>query len=371
MIAKDTISGKTVFIIDPVGIKAGLDHYNDSLAMNWSELGTKAIVYSNYDSHYSTKIFPFSFSSSIFYVPGMLFAFLRSFLEIKKYRPEFVLIHLFKATKFTLWFLKRIKKFRSKLIVIVHDIESLVSEKNNQNTMSELLTESNNIVVHNQFSKDELLKKYSSTENKVTVIAHGDYRSLPSGIDKEESRSLLGLKNDLPVVLFFGMIKPSKGLDTLLKAMQTVKARLVIAGRTRNCSIADYASLLEPLNVSDRVLMDINYISNEKRDLYFSAADVIVLPYKKIYQSGVLVMALSYQLPVLASDLEPNKDFVKQLKTIELFSVGNSTELSTSLNKLLGSENERSGLTKNGILLLERNHNWKVIAKQFNELINL
>ncbi len=371
MIAKETISGKTVYIIDPVGIKAGLDHYNDSLAMNWSGLGTKTIAFSNYDSQYSTKIFPFAFSSSIFYLPGMLFAFLRSFLEIKKHRPDFVLIHLFKATKFTLWFFKSIKKFRSKLIVVVHDIESLISGKNNQNIMSEILKESNIIVVHNQFSKDELLKRYPSSENKVSVIAHGDYRNLPSGIDKEEARSLLGLKNDLPVILFFGMIKPSKGLDTLLKAMQTVKARLVIAGRTRNCSIDDYASLVEPLKVSEKVFMDINYISNEKRDLYFSAADVIVLPYKKIYQSGVLVMALSYQLPVLASDLEPNKDFVKQLKTIELFSVGNSSELSTNLNNLLESGNERSRLMKNGILLLERNHNWKVIAKQFNELINL
>ena len=134
-------------------------------------------------------------------------------------------------------------------------------------------------------------------------------------------------------------------------------------------SISDYSTWIDNLYHEGKLITDIQYISNEKRDLYFKAADLIVLPYRKIYQSGVLLMALSYQLPVIASDLVPNKDLVKEFDAIEMFSSGDHNQLSEKLNQLLADQKRQEVLKTNGIALLSQNHNWKLISQLFNKII--
>jgi D-inositol-3-phosphate glycosyltransferase len=360
---------KVVYIIDPVGRKAGLDHYNDSLASNLNSSGTKTIVYSNYNSEYSQKKFSFNFTSSPLFIPGILTSYLIVFKELKLHKPEFVVFHLFKASKFLLWFSRRLINIKVKLIFIVHDVESLISNSENYEQMKSLLSLADHIIVHNNFSKEELAKKYSIEDAKINLIPHGDYLDLPSQITKSEARNKLNLKSDLPIVLFFGMIKPTKGLDVLLKAMQDINAQLIVAGRMRMNSISDYSTWTDNLIHEGKLITDIRYISNEKRDLYFKAADVIVLPYRKIYQSGVLMMALSYQLPVIASDLVPNKELAAEFDAIEMFPTGDHNQLSEKLNRLLTDQIRQEELKKNGFALLSQNHNWKLISQLFNKII--
>lgn len=359
----------TVCIIDPVGRKAGLDHYNDSLAANLNKLGTKTIVYSNYQSEYSVKKFPFNFSNSPLFLPGILYSFYSAFKKVKVDRPDFVILHLFKPSDLLIWFSRKLNSINVRLIFIVHDVESLISERDDESQMRELMTMAEHIVVHNQYSGDELTRKYEMTAGKVDIIPHGDYLDLPSDISKNEARNKLGLKTDAPIILFFGMIKPTKGLDVLLKAMQDVDAELIVAGRMRMNSVSDYSTWTDKLTAEGKLVADIRYISNERRDLYFKAADVIVLPYRKIYQSGVLIMALSYQLPVLASDLIPNKDFVKDFNAIEFFKCGDHSELSEKLNQLLSDPARLQFLKENGLALIKKNHNWELISKLFNKII--
>lgn len=369
MESKKLLSEKIVYIIDPVGRKAGLDHYNDSLSRNLNASGTKTVVFSNYNSEFSEKKFPFNFANSPFFIPGILVSYLFVYNEVKRHKPDFVVFHLFKASKFLNWFSRQLIKRNIKLIFIVHDVESLISINENVDQMNSLLKLADQIIVHNNFSQDELTRKYSVVDDKINLIPHGDYLDLPTRITKAEARNKLNLKSDRPIILFFGMIKPTKGLDILLKAMQRIDAQLIVAGRMRMNSISDYSTWIDNLYHEGKLITDIQYISNEKRDLYFKAADLIVLPYRKIYQSGVLLMALSYQLPVIASDLVPNKDLVKEFDAIEMFSSGDHNQLSEKLNQLLADQKRQEVLKTNGIALLSQNHNWKLISQLFNKII--
>ena len=73
-----------VIIIDPVGKKAGLDHYNDSLAKSLNKLDVLVRVYSNYKSEYSEPVFKFRFGKSIFFLPEMFFSLMKVFKNLKQ-----------------------------------------------------------------------------------------------------------------------------------------------------------------------------------------------------------------------------------------------------------------------------------------------
>ena len=358
-----------VVIIDPVGRKAGLDHYNDSLAKSLKKLDVFVRVFSNYKSEYSEPVFKFRFGKSIFFLPEMLFSLMKVFKILKRQKPDVVILHLFNATRASISLSGEIKKQNIKLVYILHDIESLIGEVSNGDLMNKGLQLADEIVVHNHFTANELLKKFPDAEKKVTIIPHGDFLELPSDVSKDDAITQLGLDKKLPKVLFFGMIKPTKGLDVLLKAMQNINAQLIVAGRIRNHSMSDYAESFSILKNQGKLVADIKYITNEKRDLYFKSADVIVLPYIKIYQSGVMLMAMSYGIPVVASDLQPNRELVNEIDCVEFFRVGDHLMLEKVVSSLLANSERRDVLRKNSLSVLENSHNWIKIANSFKQLI--
>ena len=367
---KEAFNKNVVCIIDPVGRKAGLDFYNDSLAEFITQSGRQTKVFSNYVSDFSEKTFRFQFGSSILYIPHLIFSYLAILKQLTKNKPKTVILHLFAATKISNWFARHLKKLNIQIIFIVHDIESLVEKKTSGVEMNKSLILADEIVVHNEFSKSELAKKYSFADSKTTAIPHGNFVKLPSDLSREESRLKLNLGPNEKVILFFGMIKPSKGLDVLLKSMQNVNAKLIVAGRMRKHSIDNYHNLLTILKDTGKLQLDIGYVTNVKRDLYFKACDLIVLPYHKVYQSGVLIMAMSYGLPVIASDLASNIELVKNKECIDFFPEGDHLRLTERISNLLENFEHKKLIAENAFKLMESSHRWEDVAQQFNNLMD-
>jgi glycosyltransferase involved in cell wall biosynthesis len=115
----------------------------------------------------------------------------------------------------------------------------------------------------------------------------------------------LGLAAEDRVALFFGFVRPYKGLDLLIDATAIAASevpglRLVVAGEFW-VPAGDARDRCRRSGVADRVIIHDRYVPNEEVGTYFSAADVVVLPYREATQSGVVTVAAEYGLPVLAT----------------------------------------------------------------------
>lgn len=166
--------------------------------------------------------------------------------------------------------------------------------------------------VHTQKMKSELLESFGLREGAITVIPFGINNSVPAtNITFEQARQRLGIKESAKTILFFGNIGPYKGLEFLVAAFQRIAAKntdyqLVIAGKLRGgCEkyLSDIQSTIDSDAHRGRIMQKIEFIPDEETELYFKAADVFVLPYTQIFQSGVLFLGYNFGLPVVAADV--------------------------------------------------------------------
>ncbi len=136
------------------------------------------------------------------------------------------------------------------------------------------------------------------------TLFHPLYDHHSNSIRPEEARRKLGLTDEDHVHLFFGLIRPYKGLSVLLEAMSTLPQHhvLVVAGECYG-SWKPYAEAIAKFGLEDRVHIHAEFIDDHDVPVYFAAADNVVLPYLRASQSGVTALALHHQKKVIASDV--------------------------------------------------------------------
>jgi len=140
-----------------------------------------------------------------------------------------------------------------------------------------------------------------------TIIPHPIYDSYGPIIPKQEARARLQLDLQKRYLLFFGFIRPYKGLDLLLQAMADERLRrldihLVVAGEFYE-DAAPYHQLLQQLQLGNRVLLHTDFIPNDAVKYYFCAADLVVQPYKSATQSGISQIAYHFERPMVVTDV--------------------------------------------------------------------
>ncbi len=123
---------------------------------------------------------------------------------------------------------------------------------------------------------------------------------------KSEARRKLGVPLYVPVLLFFGIVREYKGLDRILRALPKIRKYigpviLIVAGEFWEDKNV-YLEIVEELGIGDLVMIEDRYIPNEEIGLYFSAADVLVAPYRQVTGSGATQMARGFGLPVIGID---------------------------------------------------------------------
>lgn len=149
------------------------------------------------------------------------------------------------------------------------------------------------------------LEKFTSTKHKKYLL-HPLYTSFGEKLNKSDARRALKLPADKQLVLFFGLIRNYKGLDMLLDAMNELKANptinLVIAGEFYEDK-QPYLDLIKKYNIENQVILHGKFIANEDVKLYFSAADLVALPYRSATQSGVTQVSFHFEVPTLVTNV--------------------------------------------------------------------
>jgi glycosyltransferase involved in cell wall biosynthesis len=124
-------------------------------------------------------------------------------------------------------------------------------------------------------------------------------------IDRDRARRRLNLPAAAPVALFFGFVRPYKGLIHLIDALPALRARLpelrlLVAGEFWEPA-EGYLERARALGQAEHIQIDDRYIPNEDVGAYFAAADVLVMPYIQATQSGVVTLAIEHGLPIVAT----------------------------------------------------------------------
>ena len=141
----------------------------------------------------------------------------------------------------------------------------------------------------------------------------------PKGTSQSVARKTLKIDPQKPLLLFFGLIRPYKGLDLLIKAFSKMPqpASLSIVGEFYTDK-APYLKLIEENNLKEHIHLVDRFVSTEEIALYFSAADMVILPYKNATQSGVLAQAYQYETPLLVTQQPGLAKVVQEDKTGEV-----------------------------------------------------
>lgn len=149
------------------------------------------------------------------------------------------------------------------------------------------------------------LEQFTQTTNKKFLL-HPLYTSFGDKLDKQEARKKLGLNHNDQLVLFFGLIRKYKGLDMLLDAFDELKGKpdikLIIAGEFYEDK-QPYLDLINRYGIQDRVILHDKFIANEDVKLYFSATDLVALPYRSATQSGVTQVSFHFEVPTLVTNV--------------------------------------------------------------------
>ncbi len=369
--------GFKIAIIDPVGIKSGMNHYNTFLCDSLTKLEAKTFIYSNFEPDseiINAKLyFGTFFKNKIYQIFNFLIGILKSCIDCKKNKIDVVIVHVFSTHNMAIITYFFIKLFGFKTITISHDVFSFTNQDNK--CYYELIYNylSNAIIVHNNFSFDLLISKIDlNMHSKVSVLKHGSFIGLSNNqITQKSARKILKLDEQSQYILFFGRLKTNKRLDLIIKAMPFINKsiKLIIAGHSGKDKFESYQSIIDELNLSSRIVLDINFISEKKRELYFKATNCVVLPYDFIFQSGVLLMSMSYGLPVVASRIPPFEEIIDDGINGLLFEKGNIKVLAKKINHLMNDKNLLNKIPQNAINHMKNNFSWDSVAKDYIKII--
>jgi len=312
------------------------------------------------------------FSSKIRILSGLKYIFgsILSLLHAKFSGVKICHFHLFHVNILVFFDFILSKILGMKVVYTIHDIVSFENKKSNNRWSNWIYMKSDKILTHNSFSKKIFDNYYTAPKHGVDIIPHGNYIPfLNIQKDKNKSRDRLSIPKNRTVLLFFGIIKKVKGLEVLLESLNKVVDKnpnllLVIAGRTWQNDFSYYQEIIDKHSLSDFCLIHNKFIPHDDVKHYYAASDLVVLPYKRIYQSGVLMMSLSYEKAVLVSDLEPLTDLIKDNDTGFVFKSGDHYSLSSKLNNILSDKDNLEHIRKRGLELMKKKYDWFEIGKQ-------
>lgn len=212
------------------------------------------------------------------------------------------------------------------------------------------------------FEKTPKPKKYS---NLPISVPYGER------IPREMAIEQLSLDPNYRYLLFFGYIRPYKGIDILLDAFSDERIRkynvkLIIAGEFKD-NIQPYIDKIRQSGINDYLEMRIEYISNMDVHKYFSAADMVVQTYKKPKESGVTRMAYHFEKPMLVTNVKKLADIVKN-GVVGYVVEPNPKDIADAIVDFY--ENERRETFEKNVVVEKQKFSWGNLTKTIETLFN-
>lgn len=362
------IFNNKVAVIEPSGSHSGMQYYNHGmrLGLHSNEIqsflftdnsvcpsgGDSKNIYNYFNKVWVTRVVRLR----MYY---FLINLMKSVVMAKKNHCDLVHLHQFHLDLQLLVTVAFCRLFFKKVVLTVHDVESF-DEKSKLSSsivrffMSKMVDK---VCVHNAFSFSVLPDRFKS---KSVIIKHGNYipffRDLPIRGESE------GIN-----LLFFGLIKESKGLDVLLGGLLILKDlgidfHLTIAGRPWRNNFKQYENFIAENNLGNSISCFLSFISEDDLVRHFASCDLVVLPYKKIYQSGVALKAMSLKRPILCSSLPAFEELIIDGVNGFIFESESSSSLALKIKEIIPIKSQLKDIVNTAFKDLEEYFSWESIG---------
>jgi glycosyltransferase involved in cell wall biosynthesis len=223
----------------------------------------------------------------------------------KKERPDILHIQWSRLPIFDSWLIAEMKKLALPVVHTVHDVIPIFSRMDSSG-LGKVYAAADALIVHSEANAKALLAAFpmilSERVHHIPMIAFPDPRNLPMPIDASQSnaRQLLGIAPDAKVALFFGAMKQYKGVDILVQAIESMdeSGEFWLVGAPD----AEHEALIPNFNKKN-VHIVADYVPANEVWRYHLAADLVIFPYRHIFQSAALITALAYGKAVVVTDV--------------------------------------------------------------------
>jgi len=372
---------RRVIIISPLGY-TGLAYYDYSLAESLQVSGNDVVLVTSkgwkvQDRPRTFQVLPLYFDPSALccgFIKGLLYlvATFNVILYLTKITSinsiiQFEMSEL-PCVDWLVFLFCHLRKV--KIVYTPHEIVHNKNYPGNKFFIKIMYRLANKVVVLNTRNINECVANNGIPKHKIAVIPHGNYSYFTNCISKNVARKKLGFLDDDELLLFFGTLRPDKGLDIVLNALQTLsstspKLKLLIAGKPfGDMTEAFINSMILSRGLTDRVIFYGKFIPDSEIDYYFCASDIVLLTYRRVYESGVLNLAQTYGRAVICSDLPEFRESIQHLVNGMLFPANDSKALALTISKSLANR-EYDVLGKRAQRISQEKGDWHMIANLY------
>lgn len=375
---KINLFNNRVALIEPSGGFSGMQYYNMGMFEGLKTNGVSPFLFtsssekflnSNIENiyNYFDKVWksPYFITKFYFYIIGLI----KSIIKAKKEKCHIVHLHQFHLDSNLILTIIFCKIFFNRLVLTVHDVDSFQKKKKGINIIFAFILKLlvNKFIVHNKFSSTKFSSKLKINP---IIIKHGSYINFYNSKPYDPSNKKFNL-------LFFGLIKESKGLDVLLESLVVLKKNdiafnLIIAGRPWQNDFSKYQNIIDNNNLNENISTHLHFISENDLITYFENCDLVILPYREIFQSGVVLKAMSLKRAVLCSNLPAFEELINDSYNGYIFESENPLSLAEKLIKINNQSEKIVDVVEVAYNILKRDFSWNDIGFNLKKLyINL
>lgn len=304
-------------------------------------------------AHVGKDISKLEFSPNVAVFDGMDYnnpiTWYGAYRYLKATKPEVIILQWWTSSVSHMHLLLKLMGalLKSKLIIEFHEVvdpleESILPVRLYSRLMGTILRKNlNAYIVHSSSDKLLVARRYKIAPQKIHIIPHGLYDHYGI-IENKKAKELLLIKEEF-VILSFGLIRKYKGITYLIQAFEQLpenivqRSRLLIVGEIWE----GREELLNQIKSSphrERITLVDEYASDDMIPIYFSAANIVVLPYIRASQSGIAHIAMSFGKPVIVSEVGGLKESMGSYAGAFFVSPTDSDSIKRELIKHFGSQ---------------------------------
>jgi glycosyltransferase involved in cell wall biosynthesis len=358
-------SGKKVCVVGPSKkFLSGISYYTIRLANALTaRYGVSVVCFRNLlpkflfpgNKHVGQDLSNLSFNNGVSVFDGMDWnnplTWYRAYRFLVKEKPDVIILQWWTSSAAHMHLIINLINIRikAKIILELHEVvdpfeESVLPIRIYSRVMGKLLiSRADGYVAHSESDKKLLAEKYRMSVDSIQVIPHGLYDQYQA-IDRGSARRSLGLNSE-NVIMSFGLIRPYKGIPNLVRAFGELPAdiamqsKLLLVGEIWEDRESVVAAI-DACPYKGRVVLLDRYVSDDEVAKYFSAADVVVLPYLRASQSGVAHIAMAFGKPIIVSRVGGLQESMADYSGTYFVQPGDSTAIKDAVVKVLS---ERPG----------------------------